>query len=88
MNRVSTWSDAREDDRMKAPCTLSRMGDGTWLVRHSSLALGTSEVSAPSRDEALTKMCNELQYRNKLCPCSGVSGDTVVLQLQEEGGRP
>jgi hypothetical protein len=72
---------------MKAPCTLSRMQNGTWLVRHSSSALGTVEVFASSREEALTKMRNELQYRIELCPCSGAWGDTVVLQVQEEGIR-
>ena len=71
---------------MKAPCTLSRMRDGTWLVRHSSATLGTVEVSAPSREGALTKMRDELQYRSEWCPCSGASGDTVELQV-EEGGR-
>jgi hypothetical protein len=71
---------------MKAPCTLSRMWNGTWLVRHSSSALGTVEVSAGSRDEALTKMRNELQYRIELCPYSGVSGDTVELQVSEDSG--
>ena len=72
---------------MKAPCTLSRMRNGTWLVRHASATLGTVEVSAASREEALTKMCNELQYRSEWCPCSGASGDTVELQVREEGGR-
>jgi hypothetical protein len=38
-----------------------------------------------SRDEALTKMRNELQYRIEWCPCSGVSGDTVELQVKETG---
>lgn len=69
---------------MKAPCTISRQRNGTWLVRHSSPSLGTVEVSASSRDEALTKMRNELQYRIEWCPCSGVSGDTVELQVKEE----
>jgi len=72
---------------MKAPCTLSRMGNGTWLVRHASATLGTVEVSAATREEALTKMRNELQYRSEWCPCSGASGDTVELQVREEGGR-
>jgi hypothetical protein len=71
---------------MKASCILSRMRNGTWLVRHSSAALGTVEVSSSSREEALTKMRNELQYRIEWCPCSGVSGDTVDLQVQEERG--
>ena len=68
---------------MKAACTLSRMPNGAWLVRHSSSALGAVEVSASSRDEALTKMRNELQYRIELCPCSGVSGDTVELRVHQ-----
>jgi hypothetical protein len=71
---------------MKAACTLSRAQNGTWLVRHSSSGLGTVEVSAPSREEALTKMRNELQYRCELCPCSGASADTVVLHVSEEPG--
>ena len=68
---------------MKAPCTVSRRHNGTWVVRHSSSTLGTVEVSAPSREEALTKMRNELQYRSEWCPCSGASGDTVELQVKE-----
>ena len=71
---------------MKAACTLSRMRNGTWLVHHTSPALGTVEVSGSSREEALTKMRNELQYRIEWCPCSGVSGDTVELQVSEDSG--
>jgi hypothetical protein len=69
---------------MTASCKLTQLKNGTWLVRHSSAVLGTVEVSANAREEALTKMRNELQYRAELCPCSGVSGDTVVLQVTEE----
>jgi hypothetical protein len=71
---------------MKAACTLIHQRNGVWSVGHSSPALGTVEVSATSREEALTKMRNELQYRVELCPCSGVSGDTVVLQVIEDSG--
>jgi hypothetical protein len=69
---------------MRASCTLDRLRDGTWLVRHSSAILGTVEVSGPSREEALTKMRDELQYRSEWCPCSGASADTVELQVSEE----
>ena len=69
---------------MKAACTLNRMRNGTWLVRHSSSTLGTVEVSGFSREEALTDMRNELQYRSEWCPCSGASADTVELQVSEE----
>jgi hypothetical protein len=71
---------------MKAACTLSRQWNGKWLVHHSSSSLGTVEVSANSREEALTKMRNELQYRSEWCPCSGVSGDTVELQVSDDFG--
>ncbi len=69
---------------MKAACTLSRMRNGTWLVRHSSSILGTVEVSGFSREEALTDMRNELQYRSEWCPCSGASADTVELLVSED----
>jgi hypothetical protein len=72
---------------MKASCTLTHLRNGVWSARHSGPALGTVEVSAASRDEALTKMRDELQYRVELCPCSAVSGDTVVLQVTEDS-RP
>jgi hypothetical protein len=69
---------------MKALCTLIHKPNGTWLVRHTGPSLGLVEVTAPTRDGALAKMRNELQYRIELCPCSGVSGDTVVLQVKDE----
>jgi hypothetical protein len=71
---------------MNAPCRLIPMQNGIWLVRHVSSALGDVEVSGPSREEALTKMRNELQYRMELCPCSGESLGTVELQVSEDSG--
>jgi hypothetical protein len=68
---------------MKAPCTILRLPSGVWSVRHSSSALGVVDISALSREDALRKMREELQYRIELCPCSGVSGDTVVLEVSE-----
>jgi len=68
---------------MKARCTL-RVQNGIWSAHHLSSALGTVEVTARSREEALHKMQSELQYRIELCPCSGVSGDTVVLDIRDE----
>ena len=70
---------------MKASCTLSRMRNGTWMrFSHASSLLGTVEVSGSSREEALTDMRNELQYRSEWCPCSGASADMVELQVSEE----
>ena len=73
---------------MEFTCTLARLRNGNWLARHSGMSLGKVEVTAPTKDEAVAKMRNELQYRVELCPCSGVSGGTVELQVREEVGRP
>ena len=72
---------------MKFTCTLSHLVNGNWLARHTGASGGQVEVTAPTREEALTKLQNELQYRIEWCPCSGASGDTVELQVREEGGR-
>jgi hypothetical protein len=72
---------------MKLTCTLSRVANGKWLAKHTGSSTGQVEITAPTREEALTKMRNELQYRIELCPCSGAWGDLVELQVQEEGGR-
>ncbi len=72
---------------MKLTCTVSRLASGKWLARHTGSSTGQVEVTAPTREEAVTKLRNELQFRIELCPCSGVSGPTVELQVREEGGR-
>jgi hypothetical protein len=68
---------------MKYTCTLTRLPSGQWLARHTGSKLGPLEVIAASREEAQVKLQNELQYRVELCPCSGVSGETVVVQVQD-----
>ena len=73
---------------MKLTCTLSCLANGQWLARHTGSSTGQVEITAPTREEALAKVRDELQYRIELCPCSGVSGPTVELQVWEEGGRP
>ncbi len=69
---------------MKYTCTLTRLPNGQWLARHAGSSFGTVEVTATSRDAAHAKLQDELQYRVELCPCSGVSGETVVLQVKDE----
>ncbi len=69
---------------MKLTCTVSRLANGKWLAWHTGSSTGQVEVTAATREEALTKMRNELQYRIEWCPCSGASGDTVELQVREE----
>ena len=73
---------------MKLACTLSHLANGKWLARYTGSSTGQVEVTALTREEALTKMRDELQYPIEWCPCSGASGDTVELQVREEGGRP
>ena len=69
---------------MKFPCTLRRLSDGRWLVRHTGRAVGTVEATADTRDQALAKMRGELRYRVELCPCSGVTDDYVELEVKGE----
>ena len=71
---------------MKLTCTLSRLANGRRLARHAGSSTGQVEVTAPTREEALKKMRDELQYRIEWCPCSGAWGETVELQVREEGG--
>ena len=71
---------------MKLTCTLSHLANGKWLARHTGSSTGQVEITAPTREEALAKMRDELQYRIELCPCSGLSGSTVELHVREEGG--
>jgi hypothetical protein len=73
---------------MKLTCTVVRRPNGQWLARHAGSSLGTVEVTGSSREEALTKIRNELQYRIEWCRCSGVSGDTVELLIEEEPRCP
>ena len=72
---------------MRLTCTLSHQPNGRWVARHTGSSTGQVEVTALTREDALTKLRDELQYRIELCPCSGASGPTVELQVQEEGGR-
>jgi hypothetical protein len=73
---------------MKLTCTVARLANGKWQARHAGSSTGQVEVTAATREEALTKMRDELQYRIEWCPCSGAWGDTVELQVREGGGRP
>ena len=73
---------------MKLTCTLSHLANGKWLARHTRSFTGQVEVTAATREETLTRLRDELQYRIEWCPCSGASGDTVELQVQEDRGRP
>ncbi|MBI3860516.1 MAG: hypothetical protein HY290_01325 [Planctomycetia bacterium] len=64
-------------------CTMARRSDGQWVVRHSDSGLGSFEVAAPSRDQALEKMRSELRYRLELCPCTGEQYKDLEIELVE-----
>ena len=70
---------------MKFACALEQKADGKWIARHSGSSVGTVEVTAATRQAALEKLRDELQYRIELCPCSGVSGDRA--EVVAEGGN-
>ena len=69
--------------KLSALATERRTAPGSFTIRVRHSATWKSPVS-PSREEALTKMRNELQYRLELCPCSGESVGTVELQVSED----
>ena len=41
-------------------------------------------VRWPPTATAPGKMRNELQYQVELCPCSSVSGDTMMLEVKDK----
>jgi hypothetical protein len=66
---------------------MTRRSDGHWSVQHSGADLGTIEVTAGSRNQALEKMRNELRYRLELCPCSGEQYKDLEIELVEQPAR-
>lgn len=64
---------------MRFHASVERRADGRWIARHAGASVGTVEVTAATRAEAIDKLRNELQYRIELCPCSGVSGDRAEV---------
>lgn len=70
---------------MRFNCSIQQRGD-QWAVRHAGSDLGDVEVTAPTRDEALDKMRNELRYRLELCPCTGEVYQHVNIELVEQSG--
>ena len=67
-------------------CRMARTSGGQWCVRHAGPDVGTVEVTAASREQALEKMRGELRYRLELCPCTGEQYKDIEIDLVEEGG--
>ena len=68
---------------MKLACSILHKPNGVWVARHAGPTLGLVETVAPTKDEALAKLRDELQYRTELCPCSAANEDRVELEVRE-----
>ena len=68
---------------MKFPSTIVRGGEGQWTLRHESSELGRVEASAPTREQAVEKLCGEIRYRLELCPCTGDSYQHITVEIVE-----
>lgn len=64
-------------------CTITRENNNQWRVRHAGATVGSVEVTAPSREQAIEKMRNELRYRLELCPCTGEQFKDLEIELVE-----
>jgi hypothetical protein len=56
---------------MKLRCTITRLSNGQWSVRHESADGGNVGGTAASRDEGLEKMRGELCYILEFCAWVG-----------------
>jgi hypothetical protein len=66
---------------MRFACRVSQRADTSWWVRYDGGEVGSFEVSAGTRAEALEKARRELQYRLELCPCSGEQFRGVEVEV-------
>jgi len=69
---------------MKFSCQLARREGGAWSARHEGPEVGRVEVTAATREQVLTKLRNELQYRLEFCPCTGEAWRDVEIELIEQ----
>ena len=68
---------------MQFPCRIEQLDPQTWRVRHQSREIGSLEVTAPNRAQALEKMRSELQYRLEWCPCTGELYRDAAIEIIE-----
>ena len=72
---------------MKFACQVTQLNNGDWSVRHSGSDVGTAEVTAGLREEALLKMRNEIRYRLEICPCTGEMYQQASIEIVETSGH-
>ena len=68
---------------MKLACSILHKPNGVWVARYAGPTLGPVEIAAATKDEALAKLRDELQYRTEMCPCSAANEDRVELDARE-----
>jgi hypothetical protein len=59
--------------------------EGVWVAEHTGKDIGPVRVTAPTRDEALRKLEQEIRYWLEMCPCTGQAFRNVEIELQEFG---
>ena len=55
------------------------------MAEHTGKDIGPVRVTAPTRDEALHKLEQEIRYWLEMCPCTGQAFRNVEIELQEFG---
>ncbi len=61
-------------------CTVSKVPAG-WLAQHESRDVGTVDVRALTRAEAIEKIRGEIRYRLELCPCTGETYQHIDVEV-------
>jgi hypothetical protein len=69
---------------MRFPCTLTQIGNSSWIARHTSNDLGEVETRAATREEAIAKLEGEIRYRLELCPCTGETYQHIDVEIVGE----
>ena len=67
---------------VKFVCRLREHG-GVWTAEHKGPDVGPIKVTAPSRDEALRKLEDEIGYWLEMCPCSGQTYHHIEIELAD-----
>lgn len=55
-----------------------------WLAQHNGSQVGSVQVRAATRQEALEKIKNEIRYRLEICPCTGETYQYIDIQIVDE----
>ena len=62
--------------------TLKQLSTGGYYARCDSGPTGLLETQGSSREEVLSQMHKEIEYRLELCPCSRPARDSIELGVR------